>query len=60
MKAWNVTAPKGQFVFHNGARPIKDDTVFYDDSCTAEYVRESLISHDGYNPEIIVTKGSRK
>ncbi len=28
------------------------DTVYYDDDCDAEYVRDGLISHDGYNPNI--------
>ena len=43
MNAWNV--------YLNG-RLI--DTVFYDKTCDTEYVRESLINHDGYNPNIIV------
>ena len=53
-KAWLVTAPKGQGVFHNGARLIKTDTVFYDEDCDAEYVKFSLVNHDGYNPNITV------
>jgi len=32
------------------------DTVFFDKSCDAEYVRESLINHDGYNSSIQVIK----
>lgn len=33
------------------------DTVFYDRSCTADYVRNGLINHDGYNPRIRVKGG---
>ena len=32
------------------------DTVFYDKSCDAEYVRRGLISHDGYDDRITVKK----
>ena len=32
------------------------DTVFYTDDCDAEYVRTSLIGHDGYHPNIRVRK----
>jgi len=35
-----------------GARCI--DTVFYDTGCDAEYVRRSLIDHDGYSPLIVL------
>lgn len=35
------------------------DTVFYDKSFTAEEVRDSLISHDGYNPHIRVVRSKR-
>lgn len=34
----------------------KIDTVFFDKSCSAEYVRDSLINHDGYDPNIKVRK----
>ena len=44
---------KGWNVYLNG-RLI--DTVFYDDTCDAEYVRTSLINHDGYDSQIIVRK----
>ena len=36
------------------------DVVFYEDSCDREYVRKSLIEHDGYDPNIVVTKTKRK
>jgi len=32
------------------------DTVFFDSSMTAEQVKRSLVSHDGYSPRIRVTK----
>lgn len=32
------------------------DTVFYTSDCDAEYVRNSLINHDGYPANIIVRK----
>jgi len=30
------------------------DTVFFNDGCDKEYVRASLIDHDGYDPSIEV------
>lgn len=30
------------------------DTVFYDETCDAEYVRTGLINHDGYPSNITV------
>lgn len=35
------------------------DTVFYDDNCDAEYVKEGLVNHDGYNPLIEVVEVER-
>jgi hypothetical protein len=32
------------------------DTVWYTKECDQEYVRTSLINHDGYDPQIIVRK----
>ena len=46
MQAWNV------FVGHTLI-----DTVYYDKDCSAEYVRDGLINHDGYPVEITVKKG---
>ena len=34
------------------------DTVFYTPDCTEEYVRRTLVNHDGYHPNIRV--GLRK
>jgi len=30
------------------------DSVFYDNNCTEWYVKNGLINHDGYNPNIII------
>ena len=46
MQAWNV------FV-HN----TLIDTVYYDSDCSADWVRDGLINHDGYPSEITVKKG---
>ena len=35
------------------------DVVFYTKDCDAEYVRKSLIEHDGYNPNITVHRDKR-
>lgn len=43
--AWNV--------YLNGK---KIDTVFFDKTCDKDYVRHSLIHHDGYNINITVRK----
>lgn len=32
------------------------DTVWYTKDCDADYVRRSLINHDGYNPNITVRR----
>lgn len=32
------------------------DTVFYMPNCDFNYIKNSLINHDGYNPRIIVRK----
>jgi hypothetical protein len=45
--AWNV--------YLNGK---KIDTVFYTSDCDAEYVRKSLIDHDGYDPNITVRRSN--
>jgi len=47
MKAWDVLKGGGRI-----------DTVYYDDSCDAEYVRATLIDHDGYDPRITVRPGT--
>ena len=43
MKAWIVTLDSHYL-----------DTVFFEKSCDREYVRLSLINHDGYSPNIRV------
>ena len=45
MVAWNV--------YLNGK---EIDTVFYTKECDAEYVRASLINHDGYDTRIVVRR----
>ena len=47
MKAWNV--------YLNG-RLI--NTVWYNSDCDMEYVRNSLINHDGFDGRIIVRKNT--
>ena len=32
------------------------DTVWYTKDCNADYVRRSLVDHDGYNPNITVRR----
>lgn len=32
------------------------DTVFYDSDCDREYVKKSLIDHDGYHPNIVIRR----
>lgn len=46
MRVWNV-------VQNNQLK----DTVFYDDALGADYVRDSLINHDGYPSDITVEPG---
>ncbi len=35
------------------------DTVFYDDDCDADYVKRGLVNHDGYDPNITVSKDNK-
>lgn len=35
------------------------DTVFYTPDCTEEYVRRTLVNHDGYHPNIRVVLRKR-
>jgi hypothetical protein len=42
-QAWNVILD-GEVI----------DTVFYQKNCDADYVKTSLINHDGYDPAISV------
>ena len=48
MQAWNVYL-NGKLI----------DTVFYNESCTLDYVRRGLIEHDGYSLLIIVRKAGK-
>jgi hypothetical protein len=64
MKAWDVYIPSSKHSSeHNCALPDLDygswreiDTVFFDDNCDREYVRQSLITHDGYSQNIQVLR----
>ena len=44
--SWNVYL-KGRWI----------DRVWFLDICDAQYVRDSLVNHDGYHPAIRVVKG---
>ena len=50
------TKPK-QDLFNVYLRKQWIDGVFYNKGITCEEVKESLVNHDGYNPNIIVRKG---
>lgn len=57
MNAWNVRSETGWRHDRNGKIVRRfSDTVFFDDNCDADYVRRSLINHDGYPDDIVVTK----
>lgn len=45
MKAWDVYLNRKWI-----------DTVFFDGDLDEDYVRRSLINHDGYHPSIVVRK----
>ena len=47
--AWDVLVPKMSGL-------VEIDTVFYTEDCDAEYVRRSLVEHDGYPSNIVVKK----
>lgn len=51
MIAWEVYKP---WAGHPSKRLYHVDTVFFTDDCDAEYVRKSLIEHDGFPPTICV------
>jgi hypothetical protein len=44
-QAWNVYL-RGRLI----------DTVFFDRTCDADYVRRALVGHDGYDPAITVRR----
>ena len=57
MTAWNVRSETGWRHDRNGKIVrLFTDKVFYDDNCDADYVRRSLINHDGYPDDIVVRK----
>ena len=48
MKAWNIYA-----VRFNGSLTLID-TVFYSVDCDRDYVKQTLVDHDGYSSGIVV------
>jgi hypothetical protein len=56
MNTWKVYKP---WDGDNSGRLYYVDTVFYTADCDAEYVRKSLINHDGFSPNIVVVKDSK-
>lgn len=56
MKAWMVFVPdsRGNFLFDGEIRASHDNTVFYDDDCDEDYIKQSLINHDGYPTDILL------
>ena len=60
MVCWRVYRPSRVGKYRvGGKRCIHINSVFYDDDCDKEYVRRSLIGHDGYPADIIVVKEKR-
>ena len=57
MNAWKVYKPWGGDTV--SGRLYYVDTVFYTSDCDAEYVRNSLINHDGFPATIVVVKDSK-
>lgn len=51
-----VAAPMVPWLVYLGQRHI--DTVYFLANCSAQYVRDSLVIHDGYNPNIKVYRRS--
>jgi hypothetical protein len=59
MKSFTVRRPGGAKMRPpHAAKPIKTEEVFYSDSdpITCAEVRDSLVNHDGYEADIIVTR----
>ena len=57
MNAWKVYKPWGGA--GQRGRLYYVDTVFFTSDCDAEYVRKSLIIHDGFPATIVVVKDSK-
>jgi|14_taG_2_1085336.scaffolds.fasta_scaffold29376_4 hypothetical protein len=52
---WDVYSRFGWMV---DGRIVRTDTVWYSADCDADYVRRSLIDHDGYPRDLIVQASS--
>lgn len=50
--AWDVYRPSKKV--YNGL--VYWDTVYFTQDCDADYVRNSLVNHDGYPCDVIVRK----
>ena len=48
--AWDIY--RSEDSYKDGKKPF--DTVFYNVDCDHDYVRDGLINHDGYSPNIFV------
>ena len=53
MIAWDV------FISREYEGALHIDTVYFSKGCAADYVRRSLIEHDGYDPRIVVVRRNR-
>lgn len=53
MQAWDVYR---EIQLNGRTKRVKIDTVFYDNNCDRDYVRDGLINHDGYPEDIILVK----
>lgn len=65
-RAWNVYAPREADEFYDPSLLYPDDglgdyidTVFFDKDCNSQYVRRSLIDHDGYDSDIKVRMAAK-
>ncbi|MCK9428673.1 MAG: hypothetical protein M0R17_01510 [Candidatus Omnitrophica bacterium] len=55
-KSWDIefTKPKYSGTWDVYLNDEEIDTVFYNTDCDEDYIRHSLINHDGYDPSIVV------
>lgn len=60
-QAWDVNIPTAGYdgedgfgKFHVITNSVNVDTVFFDRDCDREYVRRTLIDHDGYPSNVVI------
>lgn len=54
---WSIQGSKGKaWIVYLHGNPI--DIVWFEEGSASQYVRESLIRQDGYNPDITVGKSN--